>query len=68
MLLCQFILLFSLNLLDRWPMTHLHFFELLHSNLFLLFRDNEHDFFLICTDGPAMDARKPEHLVMDSGF
>ena len=25
-------------------------------------------FFLICTDGPAMDVRKPEHLGMDSGF
>jgi len=36
--------------------------------MFLLFRDNENDFFLICTDGPAMDARKPEHLGVDSGF
>ena len=65
MLLCQFILLFSLNLLDMWPMTHLHFFELLHSNLFLGIMSM---IFLICTDGPAMDARKPEHLGMDSGF
>ena len=32
MLLCQFILLFTLDLLDRWPMTHLQFF----SNYFIV--------------------------------